>query len=131
MDFEGEDDLEPGGNDPLERKKVDLLEAMRDYLAGMLDGGGEAGYTSADIGECGRVLDAYLATVEEAAMFDEEAVMGAVEFTVRSLNSLNERCNGTLIETDQREMICDLIAQAAKQRGIGNGNDLTEQWREW
>jgi hypothetical protein len=131
MDFEGEDDLEPGGNDPLERMKADLLEAMRDYLAGMLDGGGEAGYTSADIGECGRILDAFLATVEEAEMFDEDAVTGAVEFTVRSLNRLNERCGGNLIETDQREAICELIAQAAKQRGIGSGADLTEQWREW
>ena len=130
MDFEGEDDLDPG-IDPLEQKKTELLGAMRDYLAGMLDGGGEAGYTSADIGECGRLLDAYLATLAEAPFGDEQVVRDAVHFTVISLNRLNTRTDGHLIETDQRELICDLINRAARKVGVGAGEDLTAEWREW
>jgi hypothetical protein len=128
-----DDDFEDDGDDrdALQRLKADLVEGMREYLAGVLDGGGEAGYTSADIGECGRVLDAYLVTVADAPPGDEEAVMGAVEFTVLALNRLNARCHGHLIETDQREAICDLINRAAVANGVGGGVDLTETWREW
>jgi hypothetical protein len=129
MDFEDfEDDSKA---DPMQKLLGELLDGMRHYLADQIDGGGEAGYTSADIGECGRILDAYLATVEEAARGDSETVMGAVEFTVRSLNRLNERTQQHLIETDQREQICEIVRRAAASRGVGFGEDLTEPWREF
>jgi len=128
MESDFEDDERAEG---LQAQKNDLLEGMREYLAGILDGGGEAGYNGTHIGECGRILDAYLATVEEAADGDDDAVMAAVQFTVLSLNGLNERCHGSLIETDQREQICDIINRAATKAGVGAGEDLTAQWREW
>ena len=130
MDFDDFEDDSPRA-EGLQQQKAELIEGMREYLAGVLDGGGEAGYTSADIGECSRILDAYLATLEDADAGDEDAVMGAMEFTVRSLNSLNARCNGHLIETDQRAQLRDLILSAASERGVGTGADLTKQWREW
>jgi hypothetical protein len=130
MEFDDFEDDSPRA-EGVQQQKTDLIEGMREYLAGVLDGGGEAGYTGADIGECGRVLDAYLATVAEAAYGEEEAVLAAMEFTVRSLNSLNARCQGHLIETDQREQLRALILQAASERGVGSGEDLTEPWREW
>lgn len=130
MDFDDFEDDSPRA-EGLQQQKADLIQGMREYLAGVLDGGGEAGYTSADIGECNRILDAYLGTVEDADAGDEEAVLGAMEFTVRALNSLNTRCDGHLIETDQRGQLRDLILQAASERGVGTGADLTKQWREW
>ena len=130
MDFEDfEDDSTRG--DALHQRKAEIIEDMREYLAGMLDGGGEAGYTSADIGECDRVLGAYLDTVEDAEDGDEDAILAAMEYTVRALNSLNARCHGHLIETDQRGPLRDLIVQAARERGVGSGADLTKPWREW
>ena len=129
MDFE--DDLDEGSGDPLEQLKSDLLEGMREYIAGILDGGGDAGYTAADIGECGRVLDALLATVAEAERGDEDTVLGAVQYTVLSLNKLNARCDGHLIETDQRDQLRELINRAAASAGVGSGRDLTAEWREW
>jgi hypothetical protein len=130
MDYEDfEDDSTRG--DALHQRKADIIEGMREYLAGILDGGGEAGYTSADVGECDRVLGAYLDTVEDAEAGDEDAILGAMEFTVRALNSLNARCDGHLIETDQRGPLRDLILHAASERGVGTGADLTKQWREW
>ena len=132
MEFDDfEDDSTRGGGNALQQQKEDIIDGMREYLAGVLDGGGEAGYTSADIGECNRVLDAYLATLEEADEGDDEAIMGAMEYTVRALNKLNARCDGHLIETDQRGPLRDLIVQAAMQRGVGSGSDLTKSWREW
>ena len=47
------------------------------------------------------------------------------------VRSLNARCNGHLIETDQRENLCDLINRGAGAAGVGAGADLTAAWREW
>jgi hypothetical protein len=124
-----EDDSTRG--DELHQRKADIIEGMREYLAGMLDGGGEAGYTSAEIGECSRVLDAYLDTLEDADHGDEDSILAAMEFTVRALNSLNTRCHGHLIEADARGPLRELIVQAARDKGVGSGADLTKPWREW
>ncbi|MGH8028893.1 MAG: hypothetical protein ACREO3_03060, partial [Arenimonas sp.] len=98
MDFEDDDD-----GDALQSLRNSVLAGMREYLAMQLDGGGDAGYTGADIGDCGRILDSYLTRVAAATEGDEEAVRGAVQEAVQALNELNTRCNDCLIETDQRE----------------------------
>jgi hypothetical protein len=131
MDFEGEDETEREDTDDLQALKKDALTGMREHLANMLDGGGEAGYSGADIGECGRILDAYLARIAATPPGYEEGVMAAVQETVLALNVLNERCGCHLIETDQREQIGELINRAAAEAGVGSGEDLTETWREW
>ena len=57
--------------------------------------------------------------------------MATVKDTILALNALNETCEHSLIETDQREEICDLIIKAALSVGVGNGDDITEEWRDW
>ena len=116
----------PATDDALQELRTDTLEGMREYLAGVLDSGGEPGYSGADVGECGRILDDYLSTVAGAAG-DDAAIRAAVQEAVLALNALNARCGGHLIETDQREHLCDLINRAAGAAG----EDLTEPWREW
>jgi hypothetical protein len=115
----------------LEALKIDVLANLRRYLADMLDGGGDSGYTGADVGECGRILDTYLADVADVERGDEEAVRRAVRDVVLALNALNARCDGGLIGTDQREQLCTLIQRAAATAGVGSGEDVTEAWREW
>jgi hypothetical protein len=127
MDFD--DDGADAGD--LQQLRTDVLEGMREYLAGVLDSGGEPGYTGADIGECGRILDACLDSIAGAAHGDEEAVTAAVRDATLALNDLNARCNNHLIETDQREHLCALLGQAAIARGVGSGVDLTAAWRAW
>ena len=115
----------------LQQIRNDALEGMREYLASLLDSGGEPGYTGADIGKCGAILDDYLERVAAADHGDKEAVMAAVMSAVVALNDLNDACNDHLIETDQREHLCTLIIQAAMAAGVGDGHDITEEWREW
>jgi hypothetical protein len=51
---------------------------------------------------------------------------------VTRLNDLNERCNNTLIETDQREDICAFIIRVGYLRGVNaEGEDVMEAWRDW
>lgn len=118
-------------DEDLQTLKTHALAGMREYLAGVLDSGGTPAYNGADVGECGRLLDAYLAKVDAAARGDDEAVLGAMQDVVLALNALNGRCDGSLIETDQREQLCELILRAAQAAGVGSGEDLTETWREW
>jgi hypothetical protein len=40
--------------------------------------------------------------------------------------------DGLLIETDQREQLCELIIAAAQRAGlVSDVYDITEEWREW
>ena|SRR5688572_8008223 len=115
----------------LQQIKADTLEGMREYLADVVAEGGDPGYTEAEIGECETILDAFLAKLSAAKPGHADAVMAAVRDAVLALNTLNEACSHGLIETDQREEICSLIVEAAQAAGVGAGEDLTEQWREW
>lgn len=104
-----------------------LVHAMEGYMEEV---GEDCGYTAEDIDACTAIIAAYVAAVSRPV--DSEAIMVAVQKTVMSLNALNEKCHAGLIETDQREMICEIINQAAEYAGFDPGSeDLTEEWREW
>jgi hypothetical protein len=50
---------------------------------------------------------------------------------ILDLNGLNEQGEFSLIETDQREALCQLILTAATRAGLDTDEDVTEEWREW
>jgi hypothetical protein len=105
--------------------KDSILDGMRDFVAGME----QPYYPLAKVDECGRIIDEFLAAVGRAR--DGQAIMAQVKRTVLALNALNDECGGALIETDQREQLCELILEAANTAGLATGDDITEQWREW
>ncbi len=93
----------------------------------------DAGYTQADIDRCAKIVDELLASLEGVPETKRnEAILKAVKAAVIKLNKLNDRCDGFLIETDQREQLCELIITAAQRAGlVSSVYDITEQWREW
>lgn len=123
--------MEPNVQADLNQIKADLLDRMREYMADVSGDGDDPGYTEADIAKCEYVLGSFLAKVHSAGVGNSASVMAAVREAVLSLNALNESCDNSLIETDQREQICELIIQAAAAAGVGSGEDITEEWREW
>ena len=60
----------------------------------------------------------------------DEAMLHAQSVIIR-LNELNERCDECLIETDQREQICEFIDLVLSRASISVDGDVTEEWREW
>lgn len=90
-------------------------------------------YSEEDAWECGQILQDYLAAVLGAPRPPgAEAVLAAVKDAVLALNRLNALCDGSLIETVEREDICDLIDISAAAAGLEPaGVDITEEWREW
>lgn len=87
-------------------------------------------YTAADVDHCVVILEEYLTTLGSAA--DPSSGLDIVKKTVLKLNDLNEKSGGQLIETDQREMIAELIINAGFKKGFNTQEeDITEEWREW
>ncbi|WP_167356145.1 hypothetical protein [Chryseobacterium jejuense] len=58
--------------------------------------------------------------------------MEIVKSTVLKLNNLNEKCDYSLIETNEREQIAEIIILAGYEMGYNaSDEDGTEEWREW
>lgn len=110
-----------------------LLDGMTSYMnLGIEDGSFEA-YSQEDIDACGEIINSFLQAVLKEGIQDSE-VLSHVEIAVKKLNQLNKRCDYQLIETDQREDICKIIIEAARQVGYTfppNDDDITYEWREW
>lgn len=125
----------------------EILSLKEDLIAGMTgrltedesgdEGAGQsafdAGYTKADVQRCAAIVDHYLAAVADCdGAEDDAAIMEVVKEAVLELNALNDSCDGNLIETDQRELLCELIVTAAQEAGLETEvYDITEEWREW
>jgi GDP-D-mannose dehydratase len=63
---------------------------------------------------------------------DTGQIMKAVEKVVLTFNEMNEE-HDYFIETMEREELADFIDKAARLAGlhIKEGEDITEEWREW
>lgn len=109
--------------------KKQLLDSMLDYIS---DNNEEHGYTTVDVDIVDKLIDTFILCLEKIENPTHDTVMENVKSFVLSLNSLNEISDYNLIETDQRELLCDLIFVAIKNTGIKvSDEDFTEQWREW
>lgn len=112
--------------------KTRALEGMQSYMRACQADGHDAGYTDDDVRRCEQILDRYFAAIDAAEENNEVEVMAAVKDAVLALNALNNDCDGSLIETDQREDLATIIILAAAARGVGDGSsDITEEWRDW
>lgn len=109
----------------LAQLKVRLLDGMRAFI----EDDEEPDYEERDIERVGQILDEHVAAIERVN--DKKQALECVRDTVMKLNELSERCE-SLIETGQREDICEFIDRAGARFGFGaDDEDVTEEWREW
>lgn len=105
-----------------------IVDPMLDFMA-ELDG---EDYTEADVETCREALMAYLRALNALEAPDDEAILAQVEAVVLALNDLNERTDYTMIETGEREALCEIIQRAAEDCGLQDvPEDVTEAWRDW
>ena len=91
----------------------------------------DCGYTQQDIDRCGAILDAYIDELA-ASEKDGEKIMGCVQRVIEALNTLNDDCDYSMIETGERENLCQFIEDAAVAAGLPQpDDDITEEWRDW
>lgn len=126
-------------SDELADLKLELIEDLGDYMEfggaddeddPEYDPDWDAGYTQEHIDACDTALETFFASMAQAT-HNRDAIMTAVRDLVLVLNDVNHRCDGCMIETDQREQICEIVSVAAREAGLETDVDLTEEWREW
>lgn len=110
-----------------------ILEGMTEYMESVREEGDDPGYKKSDVAACGKLLRSFVEKVTDAE--NPETVKALVKAVVLKLNDLNEKCNSSLIETDQREVLVELINEVAADAGYESedpdSEDVTEEWREW
>ena len=120
--------MQVSAQDRLNESKSRILAHMSDFIKLCKKLGGEAGYTDADVAKCGQILDNFIHAMILLTASDEQQIHHEVKVTVLALNRLNEK---GLIETREREMLCEFIDQAYVAIGYEPVQDITEQWRKW
>lgn len=124
--------MQSGGDERIRELKARLLEGMREYLRddGTTGSRKAAAYEAGDIERCGKILDELAAAISRSG--GREEALAHVRKTILALNALNDSCEGELIETDQRELICELIIELTARGGFNpEREDITLEWREW
>ena len=92
----------------------------------------DCGFTKKDIDKCEALLLSYLTALAAMTNPSDREIMKQVKKLVLALNKLNEKADYCLLETDEREAICELIQISAVDCGLTEyDDDITEEWREW
>ena len=108
----------------IERLRTRLREEMLRYLREA-----DPDYTEAEVNVCFQILDRYQTEMRQAP--DRATGMRSVQRAVEALNDLAERAED-LIETEQREDLCEIIILASAERRFNDPQvDITEPWRDW
>lgn len=106
----------------------EMLSFMRDCEADDDD----AGFTEDDVEECKEILFDYIEALAGLEDPTDDEILAEVESAVLAINELNENTGYMLIETMEREAICEIIQDAAVECGLEEEyDDVTEEWREW
>lgn len=115
-----------------ESEHTEIREPLASLKSQMIDyiEFGQPDYSEKDVEKCIQLLNTFLSDMANSE--SKETGMKIAKDLILKLNDLNEACNGTLIETDQREQICAIIISAGHLKGYNEEDeDITEEWREW
>jgi hypothetical protein len=110
-----------------------LLDGMMSHMKASEDPGYgyTCGYRLKHIDRCVAIIDAFHSELFIKPNPTPQRITDSVHRAVLKLNKLNAACNGALIETDQREDLCQLLLVAARKAGLKITGDITEPWRNW
>lgn len=93
---------------------------------------GAVGYTREDAQTCGALIFTYLDALSGMDAPTNEAIMEQIKILVLALNDLNKATDYSLIETEAREAIWEVIQTSAVACGLQDApDDVTEEWRDW
>ena len=118
-------DIKSTGNQHLNNLILDLKKNMEDYMRDA-----DPSYNQNNIDECISLLTDDTIKILSSGSKDE--AMEIVKSTTLKLNDLNEKCDFSLIETNEREQIAEIVILAGHEMGYNSADeDITEEWREW
>lgn len=114
----------------MENRVKSLLKSIQYGMLDFIEGEDEPDYTGEDVTRCITLLLEFMSTMEFEAQ-TEDSAKEHIKDLVLALNDLNLQCDECLIETDQREEICDFIYKVAAHANVPLTEDVTEKWRQW
>ena len=89
-------------------------------------------YTHEDVEQCEALIHTYLDALGSMTAPGNDAIMEQVKILVLALNDLNEATDYSLIETEAREALWEVIQTSAVACGLTDApDDITEDWRDW
>ncbi len=112
--------------------KKQLRETVVDLMIAFMGDDEDCGFSGNDVEECEALILDYLIALDGMKEPSDEEIMEHVKKLVLALNDLNEKTDYTLIETQEREAICEIIQNSAVECGLADpSDDITEEWRDW
>ncbi len=109
-----------------------IAESVVEPMLEFIEEDEEPAYSRKDVKTCEALLLGYVRALKALKKPSDDEIMAQVKAVVLALNELNETTGGEMIETGEREAICEVIQEAAKLCGLRNiPEDVTEAWREW
>ncbi len=116
----------------MQQYKDQLQETVIAPMTRYLQGCKTCGFSEQDVAKCNELILAYLDALEGIDAPANQEIMEQVRVLVLALNELNEKTDFCLLETDEREAICEIIQSSAVACGLTDPeDDVTEEWREW
>ena len=89
-------------------------------------------YTEDDVAAVRALLESYVDALADMNDPTDAQIMEQVKSVVLALNEMNEATDYEMIETEEREMLWEIIQKSAEDCGLNDApNDVTEEWREW
>ncbi len=112
--------------------KIQLQETVVTPMTEFLKDCDDCDFTQKDIAKCESLIIEYLAALEGITEPGNKEIMKHVKKLVLGLNKLNEKTDYSLLETEEREAIWEIIQNSAVECGLTDPeDDITEEWREW
>ena len=116
----------------LNEYKEKVVEIVIEPMISFMEDWDDSDYTMEDVEACKTLIYTYLEALAAMAEPTDEAIMEQVKTLVLALNDLNEKTDYSLIETEAREAIWEVVQTSAVDCGLKEyGDDITEEWREW
>lgn len=105
-----------------------VIRSMTDVLAETDD------YTQDDIDECENILVQFSEDLKALSSTGNkrDEILEVVKGAILSLNRLNSSCEEKLIEQEQGDDLCELMAMAAQNAGfVSDIYNVIDNLREW
>ena len=106
----------------------ETITGMLEYMAELE----ECAYSKKDVIKCETILTQYLDALAVLDTPTDKDILKCVKKCVVALNKLSEKTDYEMIESVERDNICEIIQTAAEECGLNDASeDVTEEWREW
>lgn len=110
----------------MDSKLLTIMQTMEEYLEAA---GYGCGYSKKSINKFQKISTKFLNNIKKCKN-ENDFEKASIKY-IKKLNLLNSKCDYELIETDQRELIVDMIFDVGAKHNFMFEDDFTDIHREW